>query len=138
MQEEEDRERLLTTPTSSVNKLFKRNDDPNKPRTVTQKRAKRQRRRRRKSKRRNEDEDEGLMFEMEDGKSLDDQDEDDISISSSEQFIAKPPKKWVREIRSRENGPWLILTVPPTKVAPLSTDTHCTSFSIWSFLIRSI
>ena len=98
LQEEEDRERLLATPTSSVKRLLKRDEDPNKPRAITRKEMRRQWRRERKAKRRKADEGDGLMFEMEDGKSLDGDhsDEDADSESSTEQFAYRPQTKWVR------------------------------------------
>ena len=101
LKEEEDRERLLSTQKSSVKKLLHRNDDPNNPKPLTKAQMRRQRRKRRRSGRRTEEEDEALMFEMEDGKSLGDEDESDTSsISSTEVFVAKrQTRRWVCRIQ---------------------------------------
>ena len=101
LKEEEDRERLLSTPKSSFKRLSQCNDDPNNPKPLTKAQMRRQRRKRRTSRRRTEEEDEALMFEMEDGKSLGDEDHSDTSsISSTEAFVVKPQtKRWVCRIQ---------------------------------------
>lgn len=99
LQEEEDRERLLATPTSAVKKFLKRDADPNAPRSLTKREVRRQRRREKRSKRRKKGEDEGLMFEMDSRKRLDSGDDDDsISVSSTEVFIEKPQPRWVSRL----------------------------------------
>ena len=101
LQEEEDRERLLATRKSSIKNILKPNDDPNKPKPLTQRQMRRQKRKRRRSNKRDGGEDEALMFEMEDGKSLGEEDDSDASSTSSAKvFIARPQTRWVCRIRS--------------------------------------
>ncbi|MCJ1327538.1 hypothetical protein MMC10_004208 [Thelotrema lepadinum] len=97
LQEEEDRERLLATRKSSIKNILKPNDDPNKPKPLTQRQMRRQKRKRRRSNKRDGGEDEALMFEMEDGKSLGEEDDSDASSTSSAKvFIARPQTRWSR------------------------------------------
>ena len=95
LREEEDRERLLTTSKSGINRLF-RDHDPNAPKPIALSRKdlrKVRRKERRARRRRQKGEDETtLMFEMESG---DKDDDDSSSTSSTELFIQKYDTRWV-------------------------------------------
>lgn len=96
LREEEDTERLLESPKSTITSLFNGAHDPNQPRdmNLTRKEAKRQKRRERRARiRQGKRKDEAsLMFEMEEGARR--SSEDSSSISSEEMFSGKKKKPW--------------------------------------------